>query len=381
MKYFVFFLKGISESKRNSFLMFVFVLFSTFMINTLLPMNTEYVNQTQSVKSIDELVLLSLNNPNYTPNDMFDVMENLTDWHKVGYNAAGIDDSVFAVFVYNSYIDRHMNYNFAKGGRIQNDDQIIITYSASQFFDVGDIVEVYFFTAEGEMQSLEKEVVGILSHDTVFFPVSNGSDISARMLTVNLNDTNRMLDAGDDGLGFITFDTDLWSPFEGDVGVYFLESYDIQDIYSFESVGKKFGVFSYGTDIYNEALQNELENRRDNRTILVAIILLCIATLFGCNIISTYRRRNEFGILFLCGSTWIKALFFEMLKNLIILSIAFICALFFSKAMLENVIHLPASKNAFVFSILFIGIVYAVTTIAVMLIIKKESIDNLLRGD
>jgi formate/nitrite transporter FocA (FNT family) len=86
-------------------------------------------------------------------------------------------------------------------------------------------------------------------------------------------------------------------------------------------------------------------------------------------------------VLFLCGGTWKKVLAYELLLNTIIISIAFVSAVFFSMYVLENIVRSPFLVQAFVFSLAFISVVYATTTTAVLLILKKESVESLIRRD
>jgi hypothetical protein len=357
------------------------VFIATLLLTWLLPLNERYVNQTDRMKNMGEIVMLSFNNPNLEPDDMYGEMENLAAWHRIEHNTAEIDDRPFHVFVYDGYIDRYINYNFASGGRIGNPDQIIITHSASRFLSVGDTVEITYYNASRLPKPVTKEVCGILKDDVVFYSTSHGTVIGAEDLTANLNDPGRFYQDDYSGLGFITFDDVFASILTTNLGVYYLEPKDLGEIESLKYDGALFGTFTYGADIYADAKEKETDNIKGNRTINVSIALLCGTTLFGSSIINMYKRRSEIAVLFLCGATRKIALSYELLRNCVVILIAYACGAGLSAFMLKHITYLPFSLRGGRLSVLFICAVYLATMLAVFMVLKKESVADIIKGD
>jgi hypothetical protein len=215
----------------------------------------------------------------------------------------------------------------------------------------------------------------------VFYSTSNGTVISAEDLTANLNDPGRFYQDDDSGLGFITFDDAFTSILTGNLGVYYLEPKDLGNIESFKSDGALFGTFTYGADIHADAEQKEIDSVKRNRTINVSIALLCVAALFGSSIINMYKRRSEIAVLLLCGATRKTALSYELLRNCAVILLAYMSGAALSAFMLERIAHLRFSLRGGILGVLFICAVYLATTLAIFMVLKKESVADIVKGD
>lgn len=138
-----------------------------------------------------------------------------------------------------------------------------------------------------------------------FYSSSFGSEITASELRVNLSDPNRMIIGNQDGCGFITSDNCFEHPFETNRSIIFIEpkQSDDKSISNLCSDLQAFGCVYRGEDFVNDMNSKEIKNIKDYRTIMIALAILSSITLFGHYIIDVYRRRNEFAVMYICGST------------------------------------------------------------------------------
>ena len=230
--------------------------------------------------------------------------------HSVPFVSVGVNKEYAECYIYDDYIMKHLNYQFASGREIRTDNEVIITSELGKKYKVGNTFLLSGIDEKGNSVEKEKKVCGILENDIIYYPHGAGA-INYDMLVVH---------AGKDLYyknGVITLDNSYIGSYVMGLGTYMIEPKEEFRFQQIEQQLEDIGELYSGKELIETNLETLQYDTNQKKVFVIAGVSLGLSVFLGSIYISIMRRKKEFGVMMLSGATFISSIVLMRMNGLI----------------------------------------------------------------
>ncbi len=357
---------------------FIMTAVTIIVINWLIPLNESNFAAANMFNNMDDVIFFSLNNSDYPEKDLSKLSDDVREYHTFYENRCKVDDIVFNALIYDEYLAGKLNLMFGKGEKISDSSEIILSKTAGEKYNVGDIITIEYPDENMIPKRIEKRVCGILKND--IFPRNNRSGREMEITVSNMSES--LYDSRNDlnGFGFISTDPVLKNQREKDItGRYFIE-------YNSDAALVLRDLSSLGTGISaKEAIAKSHDKYRNTsasyKQLILILIMQTAIVIIGTNFIDFYTRRKEISVWLLCGISTHQIIGNEMLKLAVSGAVITVISLLVSDLMIGAFQGMNVTFSGFmvgtVVYLVFVGVSYFI----LKAFIREKNLSEELRGE
>ncbi len=356
---------------------FIMTAVTIVVINWLIPLNESDLAIANMYDNMDDVIFFSLNNSGYPEKEFRKLSDKIREYHTFYDNSCKVDGVVFKALICDEYLAGKLNLSLNKGKGISDSSDIILSKTAGEKYNVGDLITIEYPDENMIPQRIEKRVCGILKTD--IFPRNGGGgemEIAVSNMSESLYDSRNDLN----GFGFISRDPVFRNQRERDItGRYFIE-------YSGDAALVLQDLSGIGIGISGkEAIEKSHDKFRNTsagyKQLILILIMQTVLVIVGTNFIDFYTRRKENSVWLLCGISTRQIIGSEMLKLAVSGAVITVISLLVSNLMISTFQGMTVTFSGFwvgiaVF-IFFVGVSYFI----LKAFIREKNLSEEFRGE
>ncbi len=357
---------------------FIMTAVTIVVINWLIPLNESDFAAVNMFNNMEDAIFFSVNNSDYPEKDLCKLSDEIREYHTFYDNTCKVDGVVFKALICDEYLAGKLNLMLDKGEMIPDSSDIILSKTAGEIYNVGDIITIEYPDENMIPRKIEKRVCGILKND--IFPRNKRSGVEMEIAVSNMSES--LYDSRNDlnGFGFISTDTVLKNKRERDItGRYFIE-------YGGDAALVLQDLSGIGTGISGkEAIAKSHDKFRNTsagyKQLILILIMQTVLVIVGTNIIDFYTRRKEISVWLLCGISTRQIIGNEMLKLAVSGAVITVVSLLVSNFMISTFQGMTVTFTGFavgvVVFVFFVGVSYFILNA----FIREKNLSEELRGE
>lgn len=359
-------------------LQFIMTAVTIIVINWLIPLNESDFAVANMYDNMEDVIFFSLNNSNYSEKDFCKLSDEIREYHMFFDNSCKVDGVVFRALICDEYLADKLNLPIKRGEGISESSDIILSKSAGEIYNIGDIITIEYLDENMIPKKSEKRVCGILKND--IFPRNNRGgremEIAVSNMSESLYDSRNELN----GFGFISTDPVFKNQRERDItGRYFIE-------YSGDAALVLRDLSSLGIGISGkEAIAKSHDKFRNTsasyKQLILILIMQTVIVIIGTNFIDFYTRRKEISVWLLCGISTRQIIGSEMLKLAVSGAVITVVSLLVSNFMIGTFQGMTVTFLGFMVGIIVFLVFVVVSYFILKAFIREKNLSEELRGE
>ncbi len=357
---------------------FIMTAVTIIVINWLIPLNESDLAIANMYDNMDDVIFFSVNDPDYPEKDLRKLSDKIREHHTFYDNTCKVDDIAFKALICDEYLAGRLNLMLGKGERISESSDIILSKTAGEKYNVGDIITIEYPDENMIPRRIEKRVCGILKND--IFPRNKRSGGEMEIAVSNMSES--LYDSRNDlnGFGFISTDPVFKNQRERNItGRYFIEYGGDADLVLRDLSGLGIGISG------KEAIASSHAKFRNTsascKQLILILIMQTVIVIIGTNFIDFYARRKEISVWLLCGISTCQIIGSEMLKLAASGAVITVISLLVSNLMIGAFQGMTVTFSGFLVGIavfiFFVGVSYFI----LKAFIREKNLSEELRGE
>ncbi len=356
---------------------FIMTAVTIVVINWLIPLNESDFAAANMFNNMKDAIFFSVNNSDYPEKDLRKLSDEIREYHRFYENSCKVDGVVFKALICDEYLAGKLNLSLNRGKGISNSSDIILSKTAGEIYNVGDIIIIEYPDENMIPKRIEKRVCGILKND--IFP-RNGRGGEMEIAVSNMSES--LYDRRNDlnGFGFISTDPVFRNQREKDItGRYFIE-------YGGDAGLVLRDLSSLGIGISGkEAIANSHDKFRSTsagyKQLILILIMQTVLVIVGTNFIDFYTRRKEISVWLLCGISTRQIIGSEMLKLAVSGAVITAVSLLVSNLMIGAFQGMNITFSGFMVGTLVYLVFVEVSYFILKAFIREKNLSDELRGE
>ncbi|MBP3327006.1 MAG: hypothetical protein J6L77_11370 [Coprococcus sp.] len=367
-------IKSFLIDKRENFRIFLFAIMLSF-VGLFFICNIKLIKS--HIGLLDNLsgaYFITVENSDYTYTDVRQITQKFGKLHFVTHIGMDVNGDYCEGYIYDEFIINHISYNFERGKSISNENEVIISQSLGERYDIGDTITLGSYDKDGEYVEKNKVICGVLDSDIIYYPTGTG-DVAYDFLVVDLTDELYSRDA------IITIDK-LFRYGDMESEIFMLEPNLRYEKSALEELFIDIGEVYEGKEIIDRNAEYLMYEKNQKKVFAISGLVVGLSVFLGGIYISVIRRRREFGIMLLSGANYVSTLLLLRLNGLLsVIMGAFvgeaitICLI--NRKVLEGEINIVVVLVVFAIMILL----YIICTLIIGACWKREEIVDLITKD
>ncbi len=357
---------------------FIMTTVTIVVINWLIPLNESDFTAANMYDNMDDVIFFSVNNPDYPEKDLSKLSDEVRKYHTFYDNICKVDNIAFSALICDEYLAGKLNLSLNRGKGISDSSDIILSKTAGEIYNVGDIITIEYPDENMIPRRIEKRICGILKND--IFPRNNRGGREMEIAVSNMSES--LYDSRNDlnGFGFISTDPVFKNQRERDItGRYFIEYSGDATLVLQDLSGIGIGISG------KEAIANSHDKFRDTsasyKQLILILIMQTVIVIIGTNLIDFYTRRKEISVCLLCGISTRQIIGNEMLKLAVSGAVITVISLLVSNLMIGAFQGMNITFSGFmvgtVVYLVFVGVSYFI----LKAFIREKNLSEELRGE
>ncbi len=368
-------LKSFLIDKRENIRIFIFTVVLSF-VGLFFIFNIKQMKKHIGLlDKFSDTYFITVENGEYTYKDVKQIVRKYGTVHFVERVGMYEGENYYEGYIYDEFIMEHISYNFERGRAISNDNEVIISKSLGERYDIGDTITLGSYDENGKYAEKNKIICGVLNSDIIFYPTGTG-DVLYDLLMVDLDD--ELYDRN----AIITIDKSF-SCGNAEPWIFMLEinpQYDKTELFAelsedFLNIGEVYE----GRTIIGRNTEYVTYEKNQKKVFTISGLVVGLSVFLGSIYISVIRRRREFGIMLLTGANYISTLLLLRLNSLMSVIVGSlvgesVAIYLVSRGILDGELSVTAVLAVFLLVILL----YIICTLIIGACWKREKIINLI---
>ncbi len=357
---------------------FIMTAVTIVVINWLIPLNESDFAAANMFNNMDDVIFFSVNNSYYPEKDLRELSDDVREYHRFYDNTCKVDGVVFKALICDEYLAGKLNLSLNRGKEISDSSDIILSKTAGEKYNVGDIITIEYPDENMIPQRIEKRVCGILKND--IFPRNNRGGREMEITVSNMSGS--LYDSRNDlnGFGFISTDPVFRNQRERDItGRCFIEYGGDAALVLQDLSGIGIGISG------KEAIANSHDKFRNTsagyKQLILILIMQTVIVIIGTNFIDFYTRRKEISVWLLCGISTRQIIGNEMLKLTASGVVITAASLLVSNFMISTFQGMTVTFTGFAVGVVVFVFFVGVTYFILNAFIREKSLSEELRGE
>ncbi len=356
---------------------FIMTAVTIVVINWLIPLNESDFAAANMYDNMEDAIFFSVNNSDCPKKDLRKLSDEIREYHTFYDNTCKVDDITFKALICDEYLAGRLNLMLGKGERISDSSDIILSKTAGEKYNVGDIITIEYLDENMIPKRLEKRVCGILKND-IFPRTGRGGEmeIAVSNMSESLYDSRNDLN----GFGFISTDPVFKNQRERNItGRYFIEYGGDADLVLRDLSGLGIGISG------KEAIASSHAKFRNTsascKQLILILIMQTVIVIIGTNFIDFYARRKEISVWLLCGISTCQIIGSEMLKLAASGAVITVISLLVSNLMIGAFQGMTVTFSGFMVGIAVFVFFVEVSYFILKAFIREKNLSEELRGE
>jgi len=357
---------------------FIMTAVTIIVINWLITLNESDFAIANMYDNMDDVIFFSLNNSDYPEKDLRKFSDEVKEYHTFYDNTCKVDNVVFRALVCDEYLAGKLNLMLKKGEGIYESSDIILSKTAGEKYNVGDIITIEYPDENMIPKRIEKRVCGILKND--IFPRNNRGGREMEITVSNMSES--LYDNRNDlnGFGFISAETLFINQRERDItGRYFIEYKGDADLVLRDL--SNLGIGISGKEAIARAHAKFRNTSASCKQLILILIMQTVIVIIGTNFIDFYTRRKEISVWLLCGISTCRIIGNEMLKLALSGAVITAVSLLVSNFMISIFQGMTVTFSGFWAGMIVFFVFVGVSYFILKAFIKEKNLSEELRGE